>query len=175
MEPKGSLPCSQELASYSLSNDHLNIILPFIRCKLAQIVILVIHKSRTSCMFYTNLSCMLCMTGQCLFKTSICSIRMAHFLTSSFGYEHHEATPSCFSFVAETGVISLLLCYADHVNELPPKDFHLPVVICATFFLFCLNRSCFEIRYLNKWQYTITVDIRLTFMTDTVFSITMIY
>jgi len=59
---------------------------------------------------------------------------MAHFLTSSFGYIHHEATPSCCSFVAETGVISLLLCYADHVIELSPKDFHLPVDIYATFF-----------------------------------------
>jgi hypothetical protein len=99
---------------------------------------------------------------------------MAHFLTSSFGYIHHEATPSCCSFVAETGVISLLLCYADHVIELSPKDFHLPVDIYATFF-FCLNRPCFEIHYLNKQQYAITVSIRLTTLIDTVFSITIIY
>jgi hypothetical protein len=34
---------------------------------------------------------------------------------------------------AETGVTSLLLWYADHFIELPPKDFHLPVVICTKF------------------------------------------
>jgi hypothetical protein len=34
---------------------------------------------------------------------------------------------------AETGVTSSLLWYNDHFIELPPKDFHLPVVICAKF------------------------------------------
>jgi hypothetical protein len=40
-----------------------------------------------------------------------------------------------YSF-AETGVTSSLLWYADHFIELPPKVFHLPVVICAKFYFF---------------------------------------
>jgi len=62
-------------------------------------------------------------------------------LTSSSRYVPHEATPSCFAFVAETGIISSLLWYADHVIERPPKDFHLPVIICANFFLFLLSQQ----------------------------------
>jgi len=57
---------------------------------------------------------------------------MAHFLTSSPGYVPHIPLYVLHLF-AETGVTSSLLWYADHFIELPPKDFHLPVVICAKF------------------------------------------